>query len=348
MLKNKKIAVVFTADIIGGHELMAIEHIKKQLKKNIDITCFIPMGNKKLADIFSENEIEFQYHLVKHKRMEIIHSFVNFIYLYKAISFLNKIKKSHEEIIIVQGDIELGSGFVNASRLTSTKITSYIPYAHTFRKMGSKVAWLKDALSYFTYGYCRNYITICETFKYELEKKTKGATVKVLKNFVSPAPIEQIRNVGYVYKPNKDKLRILMAGRVYFRQKGQDKLLYAASKMDIDVDILVIGDGPDLNSLKEIARNLPANINVQFIGWKNNVWEHAYEIDLVVMPSNFEGVPLIMLESLERNVPIIAPARDGMLDYLSDEFLYEVGSDFDECESLRKKLMNFSEYYKNR
>jgi glycosyltransferase involved in cell wall biosynthesis len=348
MLKNKKIAVVFTTDIVGGHELMAIEHIKKHLKKSISITCFIPKDNKKLADIFVDSEIDFEYHSVKHKRMEIIHSFINVNYLYKAISLLNKIKLNHEEIIIVQGDIELGSGFVNASRLTSTKITSYIPYTHTFRKMGSKVAWLKDMLSYVIYGNCRNYITICETFKYELEKKTKGATVKVLKNFVSPPPTEQIRNVGYIYKPNKEKLRILMAGRVYFRQKGQDKLLYAVSKMDIDIEILVIGDGPDLSNLKEIASKLPANINVKFIGWKSNVWEHAYEIDLVVMPSNFEGVPLIMLESLERNVPIIAPARDGMLDYLSDEFLYEVGSYCDECESLRKKLMNFSEYYNYR
>lgn len=346
MLKNKKMAVVFTADIVGGHELMAIEHIKKYLKKKVDVSCYVPENNEKLISIFSSNSINFERHSVKHKRMEIIHSFFNLSVLWKSVSFLRKIRSAHDEIIIVQGDIELGAGFINAAKLTKTTVTSYIPYSHTFKQMGSKGAWLKDFLSAFVYGNCRRYITICETFKSELEIKSPGATVNIIRNFVPLPAVEEIRGIGYVHQSYKNKIRILMAGRVYFRQKGQDKLLQAVSEIGMNIDILVIGDGPDLDKLKMMAQLLPHNITVDFIGWKNNVWDYAYNIDLVVMPSNYEGVPLIMLEAIKRNVPIIAPARDGMIDYLSDEFLYATGDYHDECTSLKNKIIYFAEHQK--
>jgi glycosyltransferase involved in cell wall biosynthesis len=261
----------------------------------------------------------------------------------KAMFFLKKINAISDEIIIVQGDIELGSGFVNASKLMSIKVTSYIPYTHSFKKMGSKGGGMKDYLSKFVYSNCTHYITICDSFKKDLDKKNSRATVRVLKNFVPSPPLTQIRHVGYEFANSTDTFRILMAGRIFFRQKGQDKLIKAVKELNLDlkIEIIVIGDGPDMPKLKNIAKGLPSNISVVFVGWIQTVWDYAYNVDVIVIPSNYEGVPLIMLEGIKRNIPIVAPARDGMKDYLGKESLYDVGEYSYECKKLKEKLFNF-------
>lgn len=345
MLKDKKIAIVFTASIVGGHELMAVEHIKKFNRKGFSITCYIPKDNDKLKDIFEINDVDFILHKVVHRKMESIQSFINPVFVLDSLRLLHRVNKTSDEIIIVQGDIELGAGFINAAKLIGYPIISYIPYAHGFDVMGSRFSKIKNLLSSTLYRNCQRYITISQCFKSEIISKNKTSDVKVFRNFVSAPPIQQIRGKGYFFGRKKGELKLLMAGRVYFRQKGQNLLIEALRGIDQRIDVTVIGDGPDLKKLITLASTLPKNITVNFLGWKDNIWDYAQDVDLILIPSNFEGVPLIMLEAIKRNVPVIASARDGMADYLNKESLYDVVGLTDEAKimSLRKKIKEFSD-----
>lgn len=342
MLREKKIAIVFTASILGGHELMALAHIKKFINKGFSISCYLPSDNDKLIELLSVEDIKYYVHKVHHKKMEIIHSFFNPLHIIKSIILLNEINKKYDYIIIVQGDIELGSGFLNGGKLLGlNNVISYIPYTHSFKKMGSRLAIIKDFLARAAYKNCENYMTICSKFQCELIEKNSTANVRVLKNFVESPKIDNIRSVGYKFTSEKSKLKILMAGRVFFRQKGQDILIEAISNIKFNIELIIIGDGPDLSDLKNRAKYLNDNIKVDFLGWKNNLWDYVNDVDVIIIPSNYEGVPLIMLEALKRNVPIIAPGRDGMLDYLGEESLYFVHNNESEVDKLREKIKEF-------
>ncbi|CAI0895819.1 glycosyltransferase family 4 protein [Serratia proteamaculans] len=345
MLKDKKIAIVFTASIVGGHELMAVEHIKKFNRKGFSITCYIPKDNNKLKAIFKLNNIDFISHKVVHRKLESIQSFINPIFVLDSLMFLHGVNKTSDEIVIIQGDIELGAGFINAAKLIGYPIVSYIPYAHDFDVMGSKFSKVKNLLSNILYRNCQRYITISHCFKSEIISKNKKSVVKVIRNFVSEPPIQQVRGKGYFFERKDGVLKLLMAGRVYFRQKGQDLLIEALRGIDQRIELTVIGDGPDLKKLITLASTLPKNITVTFLGWKDNVWDYAQDIDLILIPSNFEGVPLIMLEAMKRNVPVIASARDGMADYLERKSLYDVAGVTDEVKimNLRNKIKEFAE-----
>lgn len=324
MLRNKKIAVVFTASIVGGHELMAMQQIKKYGRKGFSISSYIPQGNGMLIDLFKKNGLAFDVHKVAHQKVEVLHSFFNPIYIKKSIYLLNTIKEKFDEVIIIQGDIELGAGFINAAKLIGVSVISYIPYAHEFTTMGSRGGAVKDLLANLLYKNCSRYITISNCFKKDIILKNKYAQVKVIKNFVPSPPVDQIRNKNALFGKKTRVLRILMAGRVFFRQKGQDNLLKALRDIKDNIEVKVIGDGPDLEKMKTLAATLPRHIKVSFLGWQNDVWSHADDIDVILIPSNFEGVPLIMLEAIKRNVPVIAAKRDGMVDYLDEKSLYEV------------------------
>ncbi|MFK3841211.1 glycosyltransferase [Serratia sp. NPDC087055] len=343
MLKDKNVAIIFTASILGGHELMSVAHIKKFVKKGFSISCYLPSDNQKLIDLLNATGIDYELHHVHHKRMEIIHSFFNPLHLIKSSLLLKKISLSHDYMVIIQGDIELGAGFLNSGRLlgVGNRVVSYIPYAHSFETMGSRLAKVKDFLARFTYKSCSNYVTICNQFRHELKAKNKTADVRVLRNFVAKPVRKDIRGIGYEFVTDPARVKILMAGRVFFRQKGQDILLEALRGINTNVDLTVIGDGPDLDEMKNNANRLGSNIRVEFLGWKSNVWDFAYDVDFIVIPSSYEGVPLIMLEALKRKVPVIAPARDGMLDYLSKDSLYFIDDGESEVDKLREKIKLF-------
>ncbi|WP_243404603.1 glycosyltransferase family 4 protein [Serratia liquefaciens] len=130
-------------------------------------------------------------------------------------------------------------------------------------------------------------------------------------------------------------------GRVQFHQKGHNILVNALAGIKAYKIVLhIVGDGPDLHNLRMMEDQLPSNVSLIFYGWASDSWGIARDknIDLLVIPSFFEGVPLVMLEAMERNVPIIAAARDGMLDYLPVESLYEVTGD--NVAALRDKIIH--------
>ena len=52
----------------------------------------------------------------------------------------------------------------------------------------------------------------------------------------------------------------------------------------------------------EILFSSLENIDVKFYGWMKEPWEEAYKADLILIPSRFEGVPLIMLEAINLNI----------------------------------------------
>jgi glycosyltransferase involved in cell wall biosynthesis len=341
MDRKERTAVVFTAAIVGGHELMTVAHIKKYQKKGFDITCYVPRNNHKLKKILSEKSIQYKEHGVLHKRLEIIHAFINPLFRKSAFKLLKELDGNFQRIILIQGDIELGSVFVNcAKKIGLKKVISYIPYAHSFRLMGSKFACLKDFLSRYVYNNCDKYITISKVFASDLRSKNTKANVKILHNFVEILTPGTVRDVDYKFERKKDTFVILMAGRVFFRQKGQDILLAALKKIATNKYIIVkvVGDGPDLAQLKEISLTLPKHVHVEFFGWQSNVWQHSRDVNTIVIPSLYEGVPLLMLEALKVNVPVIAPARDGMSDYLNESSLYRTGNRENEIQALANKI----------
>jgi glycosyltransferase involved in cell wall biosynthesis len=97
--------------------------------------------------------------------------------------------------------------------------------------------------------------------------------------------------------------------------KGCDLLIRAVARIDgahRDFVLVVVGEGPERESLETLAKSLGVGQTIRFCGFRTDP-EHVYaSLDLLVLPSREEGTPLVMLEGMWQEVPVIATAVGGI------------------------------------
>jgi glycosyltransferase involved in cell wall biosynthesis len=94
-------------------------------------------------------------------------------------------------------------------------------------------------------------------------------------------------------------------------QKGHIYLLQAARSILSafpQVEFLFVGDGPDRASLEQATASLGLTGNVRFAGQKSDMAAVYAGIDVLVMPSINEGMPMTLIEALAARRPIVATA----------------------------------------
>ncbi len=78
--------------------------------------------------------------------------------------------------------------------------------------------------------------------------------------------------------------------------------------------LTMIGDGPDKAAMEEEARVLGIDRSVQFVGYKSQAEVAAAlgEVDVLVLSSLNEGLPVVLMEALAARVPVVASRVSGI------------------------------------
>ncbi|MBN1961036.1 MAG: glycosyltransferase [Deltaproteobacteria bacterium] len=100
-------------------------------------------------------------------------------------------------------------------------------------------------------------------------------------------------------------------------QKGLDILIRAISKCNSLMKCIIIGDGPLRSKLIEQAT--AENINIIFMGERNDVDKLWPAFDLFVLSSRWEGEPIALLEAMAAGIPCICTATAGAKSALGDQ-----------------------------
>jgi len=82
--------------------------------------------------------------------------------------------------------------------------------------------------------------------------------------------------------------------------------------------LLVIGDGPERADCEALARTLGMSRHVRFLGRRSDVPRLLSAIDLVLMPSQSEGLGLAAIEALAAARPVVAFAAGGLPEVVTD------------------------------
>jgi len=82
----------------------------------------------------------------------------------------------------------------------------------------------------------------------------------------------------------------------------------------------LVGDGPDLQSLKDQAKRLGIEDNVEFLGRRSERDTLALirKSDILVLASFMEGLPVVLMEAMAAGTPVVASQVAGIPELVSD------------------------------
>lgn len=256
--------------------------------------------------------------------------------------FLKKNRLQHSTICVSQGRIESGNVGVIAGKLARLNVISYIPMVHSHVEMGSGKfsGAMKGLLCSILYKLPDSFITISNEVAIELRGNCK-AEIKVVENFAQQRDLEHIKEPPALLD-DKEYYKLILPGRLLNKQKGQLDLVKAlkivSEKTSQKIVCYIVGDGPDKDLINTEIYKLCLNQNIFMLGNRSDLLSIMYECDLVVLPSIFEGVPLVLLEAAILGKDIIASDIIGFKEYLSGNDVFSPSNPDSLADKIISKL----------
>ena len=221
---------------------------------------------------------------------------------------------------------------------------------HTVHNVAEKEnGKLARKLNKFFFKYCNlKPVALSELIRDSIEKEYKISRENIAVIFNGIDLSKCIPKDNYEVK---DTFKILHIGR-FSEQKNHVGLLEAFHlfyKRYSNTELWLIGGGEKRTEVENYVRNNELTENVKFLGLKNNVYQYLHDADMFALPSNYEGMPMTLIEAMGTGLPIVATAVGGVPNMLTNEenaFLVDntteaIANAFEQyflTENLRKSL----------
>lgn len=146
----------------------------------------------------------------------------------------------------------------------------------------------------------------------ELERDYRLDEVEVVQNATSPLA-EPATNL---HPRVPDGGFFLFVGRLRIR-KGVEVLLHAIRRLSVehaDHRLVIVGDGEHRSRLEATSKRLGLGERVVFTGrlGRADVARMMCEATALIVPSTYEGMPLVILEAMSRSLPVVASRVSGI------------------------------------
>jgi glycosyltransferase involved in cell wall biosynthesis len=105
-------------------------------------------------------------------------------------------------------------------------------------------------------------------------------------------------------------------------RKNQQFLLHvlaAAKRLGHVYTLALIGNGPDLAKLKQLAGQLGLVAQVRFLGFQPQAARLLRHARIYVHSANVENLPIALIEALANGKPVLAPRVGGIPDIIEDD-----------------------------
>ena len=209
----------------------------------------------------------------------------------------------HAHLIYSEIAIYLTRVFKNKIYLVSKHNDAYYPYIYKWmarlifpqvNKRFSKVICITDNVR----KYCGEYQNLNQS---RLQVIYYGINTNIFTNISK----EEVVDLREKILEKNDGILIGVVARLH-RQKRLDILLRALHHFkDSNWKLVIAGEGNEKESLLKLSKNLTIDDKVKFLGKVNYVPQLMNSLDLFVLPSEHEGLGLVLLEAMSTSAHII-------------------------------------------
>jgi glycosyltransferase involved in cell wall biosynthesis len=185
-----------------------------------------------------------------------------------------------------------------------------------------------------------NIICVSDWVKNDITKvlKIKPKTIQTIYN---PFDFNRIKKLGNELIDIKFEY-IIAVGSLH-KVKRLDLLLKAYAKLNTNLKLVILGKGNEEKNLKNLTKKLGLEEKVYFLGWVKNPYKYIKNAKLLVLSSDIEGLPSVVIESLILNTPVVSTdCPSGIREIISNiDLLSKVGDVEDLSIKIENALSNY-------
>lgn len=163
----------------------------------------------------------------------------------------------------------------------------------------------------------RKMIAVSDELAEILEKDFPSRKIRVIENGIDLDAIQlQTKHTTHIPSIKGQGFKIGLVGRLV-PVKRVDLFIKTACYMrdhnpELETSFYIYGDGPLRQELEDFTHELRVNDIVHFEGHCSHIHQRIKELDILVMTSDHEGLPMTLLEAMALGVPIVAHAVGGI------------------------------------
>ncbi len=250
--------------------------------------------------------------------------------IYNAWKLFWLVKRVHKlgPVLMAPGSVQSAFLYTLAAACASRRLVVYVPMAFPSKIIGFRYAVVRDFITSLLVKRFSHWITISPRQR-DLLVDCWGITRPI--SVISNSNTIKANGVLSSEPATNGRTRLLFLGRFDAHQKGLDWLFaFFLRKPELvsRFSLTLQGEGaltkPIALAIKELAAIDGAFLKFKTWGDPSKVFgEH----DALILPSRFEGVPLVGLEAIDFSLPVVASAQAGLSELLPDEAQFCFGAD---------------------
>lgn len=141
-----------------------------------------------------------------------------------------------------------------------------------------------------------------------------------------------------------EEFRILHIGR-FMEVKNHELLINVFAELCKKypfIRLKLVGEGELMPKMKGLVEELAVSDKVEFMGLQENVYPILHEADMFILPSQYEGIPMTLIEAMGTGLPIVASRVGGIPDMLVDgeEAVLAEPNERNFVDSIEKMIIN--------
>lgn len=300
----------------AGPQIISYNIINRLIEYfDIEVLCVEPPDKKNLCRYYN-NKIKF--HFVPKAKLPFVYQW----------SYYRKIKQlGNFDIVHFQnfpgGKMVLLPRFTRKiSKKVILTIHDWIPFELKYYKLGNKIQHLIHwRLSNYTLKFFDHLIVMSNFMKETVIKNLHHLTIPI-----SILPIG-INVTNYELSNTKNitlegKINLFFCGRLY-EKKGVGNLIRAfkiVSKKNPQIHLYIGGKGELEKEYKSLVKHEGLFSKVHFLGFlnKERLKRYLKSVDICILPSEYEGFGITVLEAMAAGKPVITSNRGGQTDFVKN------------------------------
>ena len=311
---------VFNSSIISGPETLVIPQLNK-LEEEV-VVIFLSEKRKK------EDSKSLLYY-AQQFGLDVEVVFVKKRYDKDAICELRKVLEKLHPRIVHAHDVKASSYTLWATRKIKIDRPKLVSTHHGVRgRYGIKVKLFESFYTRFILPHFDATLAVCTSDRDILIKRgLKREKVFLHLNGIDRTLIDfstrnekslAIRKSWDIELDSEEELVLGYVGRLA-KGKGIERVLYVLSQLQKEQkctnwEFLVFGKGPLEDPLCLLTKELGLADKVKFMGYRKEIGNELAGLDLLILLSDAEGLPISLLEAGWAGTPIFCTAIDGICD----------------------------------